>query len=60
MQELALATGISHDAKMKPYQVVNGIAVIRIQGALIHNPVEQQQLHRIRRYQAKSGFRYAR
>ncbi|TCN02930.1 S49 family peptidase [Vibrio crassostreae] len=37
MQELALATGISHDAKMKPYQVVNGIAVIRIQGALIHN-----------------------
>ncbi|WP_261890273.1 hypothetical protein [Vibrio cortegadensis] len=55
-----MATGISHDAKMKPYQVVNGIAVIRIQGALIHNPVEQQQLHRIRRYQAKSGFRYAR
>lgn len=37
IQELALATGVSHDAKIKPYQLVNGIAVIRVQGALIHN-----------------------
>lgn len=36
-QELALATGISQDSKWKPYQLVSGIAVIRIQGALIHN-----------------------
>ena len=35
-QELSIITGVSQGAEYKPYQLVDGIAIININGALIH------------------------
>jgi capsid assembly protease len=36
-QQLAIHTGVSSNAEIKPYMFVNGIAIISVHGALMHN-----------------------